>query len=94
MNVLKSRRILGPVAAEYTAMNTGSWRIERPRVNADICIGCGTCERYCPANIITVSKEPKILVDIDMFFCKGCGICSEVCPKSCIEMVLEQGEGK
>jgi 2-oxoacid:acceptor oxidoreductase delta subunit (pyruvate/2-ketoisovalerate family) len=75
-------------------MNTGSWRIERPRVNMDICVGCGTCERNCPANIVTVSKEPSLSVFIDMNYCKGCGICSEVCPKNCIEMVPEQGEKK
>jgi len=94
MKALKARRILGPVAAEFTAMNTGSWRLERPKVNFDICVGCGTCERNCPANIVTVSKEPKISVNIDMYFCKGCGICSDVCPQNCIEMVSEQGESK
>jgi 2-oxoacid:acceptor oxidoreductase delta subunit (pyruvate/2-ketoisovalerate family) len=92
MKTLQARRILGPAATEFTAMNTGSWRMERPQVNLDICIACGTCERNCPANVITVKKEPKISVAIDMNYCKGCGICSEVCPKTCIEMVPEQGE--
>jgi 2-oxoacid:acceptor oxidoreductase delta subunit (pyruvate/2-ketoisovalerate family) len=75
-------------------MKTGSWRIERPFINQDICIACGTCERNCPTNVITVDKEKKEKVSIDWDYCKGCGICSEVCPKSCIEMVSEKGENK
>jgi 2-oxoacid:acceptor oxidoreductase delta subunit (pyruvate/2-ketoisovalerate family) len=91
MKTLKTRRILGPVATEFTAMNTGSWRIEKPSVNQDLCIGCGTCERNCPANVITINKEPKMSVIIDMRYCKGCGICSDLCPRACIQMIPEQG---
>ena len=37
--------LLGPVAATFTSANTGSCRLERPAVNFDICVKCGTCER-------------------------------------------------
>ena len=90
MKALKSRKILGPVATEFTAMNTGSWRLERPVVNLENCISCGTCQRNCPTDVMTVTKDPKNTA-IDMNYCKGCGICSEVCPKNCISMQDENG---
>lgn len=90
MKASKTRKILGPIASEFTAMNTGSWRLERPVVDMDTCIVCGTCQRNCPADVIVVSKDPKG-VAIDMNYCKGCGICSEVCPKNCIAMQAEKG---
>jgi 2-oxoacid:acceptor oxidoreductase delta subunit (pyruvate/2-ketoisovalerate family) len=91
MKTSTMRRILGPVATEFTAMNTGSWRLERPVVNLEVCVGCGICEHNCPADIITVTKKPEVSVFFDMNYCKGCGICSEVCPKECISMENEKG---
>jgi 2-oxoacid:acceptor oxidoreductase delta subunit (pyruvate/2-ketoisovalerate family) len=90
MTASKSCKILGPCATEFTAMNTGSWRLERPIVDMEVCIVCGTCERNCPTDVIVVTKSPKN-VAIDMNYCKGCGVCSEVCPKKCIVMEGEKG---
>lgn len=91
MKASSARKILGPVATEFTAMKTGSWRIDRPVVDMAACISCGTCERYCPTNVITVAKKPSASVKFDYDYCKGCGICAEVCPKKCIRMVPEEG---
>lgn len=85
-------RILGPCSLEFESANTGSWRIERPKVDAESCIRCGTCSRYCPADCILIHKEGDTPVEIDWRYCKGCGICSNECPKTCIEMVNERGE--
>ena len=90
MKTSKLRKILGPAATEFTAMNTGSWRLERPVVDLGGCISCGVCERNCPTNIITITKSPKD-VFFEMDYCKGCGICSEVCPQKCIAMETEKG---
>ena len=51
------KTILGPCAYVFTSSNTGSWRIERPRVDFSACIQCGTCRMYCPADVITIHKD-------------------------------------
>jgi pyruvate ferredoxin oxidoreductase delta subunit len=87
---LKSCKVLGPVATIFDSSNTGSWRIERPVVRYEDCTKCGTCARYCPANIIDIHRDKEECVIIDYYYCKGCGICANECPKSCIEMVDER----
>lgn len=34
------------------------------------CIKCGTCERYCPSDIITIDKDAEECVRIDFDYCK------------------------
>ena len=45
------------------------------------CIGCGICQKNCPAEAITVTDN---LAHIDQSKCTGCGICAEKCPKKII----------
>lgn len=59
--------VQGPCAYIFDSGNTGSWRLERPKVDYDACIKCGTCAMYCPANVITVDKEKRNVS-------KSCGI--------------------
>lgn len=93
MSNSKKLRFYGPVATEFGSSNTGSWRIVRPKVTFDQCIQCGTCERFCPANVMTVYKDGRdACVTVDFDYCKGCGICANECPVKCISMVPEGGE--
>jgi 2-oxoacid:acceptor oxidoreductase delta subunit (pyruvate/2-ketoisovalerate family) len=89
---LKRFRVLGPVATVYTSSHTGSWRLERPITDYEKCIKCGTCEKFCPANIIVIKKDQKECVVIDYDYCKGCGICVNECPTKCMKMIPERGE--
>lgn len=91
-SVQSKRKILGPCALVFGAANTGSWRIERPVVDAEGCIRCGTCARFCPAGIITIHKESAMPVEIDWQYCKGCGICVNECPKKCMKLIPERSE--
>lgn len=92
MNTPAKRKILGPCATVFTAANTGSWRLERPAVDAEKCVRCGTCSRYCPTDCITIHKEGAEPVEFDWYYCKGCGICMNECPKDAIKFVKEGGE--
>lgn len=49
------------------------------------CIYCGICEKRCPTNAISVSKEDETWT-IDHFACIQCGSCIRECPKSCLTM--------
>lgn len=92
MKEQKKYRILGPAASIFESSKTGSWRLEKPKVEYSKCIKCGTCERYCPANVITIYKDKEECVDIMWDYCKGCGICDNVCPIKCIIMIDERGD--
>jgi len=85
----KKINVYGPCATEFVSSNTGSWRIERPIVDFENCIKCGTCERFCPCNVITIHKDIKECVEIDYDYCKGCGICVNECPKNCMKLIPE-----
>lgn len=89
---LKKHNVQGPVATTFTASNTGSWRSERPDVDFEECIKCGTCERVCPVNIVEIRKEEEECIVFDFNYCKGCGICANECPTNCISMVPEDTE--
>ena len=45
-------------------------------VEADDCIGCGTCEERCPVNAITIVDD---LTWVESEKCIGCGICTPTC---------------
>jgi pyruvate ferredoxin oxidoreductase delta subunit len=79
-------------AGEGDAGNTGSWRVERPIINMELCTpakkqkaSCHLCWLYCPDGVISKDLEPEIRLE----YCKGCGICAEECPTKAIDMVAE-----
>ncbi len=88
----KKFRILGPVASVFVSSQTGSWRLEKPNIEYEKCIKCGTCEKYCPTNVITINRNRFECIEIMWDYCKGCGICANVCPAKCITMIEERGE--
>lgn len=68
---------------------TGSWRSERPVVNAAGCIKCGVCWLFCPDSCVKQAADGHF--EADLTYCKGCGICVKECPTGCIKMVSEEG---
>ncbi len=49
---------------------------------ADRCIGCRLCEKYCPVKAVDFHEKGRI--DFDMGKCIYCGLCRDVCPVKCI----------
>ena len=64
------------------------WRVFRPVISKEDCVGCKRCWVFCPEAAISVS-DGKASIDYD--YCKGCGICSEECPREAISFEKEEG---
>ena len=62
----------------------------RGHVEIDVtsCITCGICQRKCPANAITVSRDARTW-EIQRMQCVQCGACVDNCPKKCLTMKPE-----
>ena len=45
------------------------------------CVGCGTCERNCPAGAMQVTENCAV---IDQEICIACGMCAVRCPRNTI----------
>lgn len=59
----------------------------KPFINQDACIGCGTCQRNCARDAITITDR-KATINHDN--CVGCGHCIPVCPKDAITPPFDQ----
>ncbi|MCX6013103.1 MAG: 4Fe-4S binding protein [Chloroflexi bacterium] len=70
-----------------TTLDTGSWRSERPVVDAAKCRQCGWCYLYCPVGCID-NIDGKFVPNLK--WCKGCGVCVKECPVAAIKMVTEE----
>jgi uncharacterized Fe-S center protein len=55
----------------------------KPVVNEGVCISCGTCLEWCPANAITMTEKGAL---IDHEACIGCGECRVTCPEGAIDI--------
>jgi len=70
-----------------TDINAG-WRVFKPVVHIEKCIGCYRCYYVCPDGAIHMTSGKKAQMDFD--FCKGCGICAHECKPKAIEMIKEE----
>jgi heterodisulfide reductase subunit A-like polyferredoxin/coenzyme F420-reducing hydrogenase delta subunit len=58
-------------------------------IDIELCTGCETCYRSCPAKAIIMKQSKEgdtILAHVENVACLGCGICSSVCPTRAIEI--------
>jgi pyruvate ferredoxin oxidoreductase gamma subunit len=70
-------------AGNAEARPTGTWRVERPVIDPDICTRCGLCFVRCPDGAIALDEDGFPVIDYD--HCKGCMICQQICPLRAIE---------
>ncbi len=81
----------GSLLAKLPTMFGGrlnSWLQPRPQINKKVCIGCGECERSCPAHTIEIRKNGKgkrqaYIVDDK---CIKCYCCQELCPYKAVKI--------
>lgn len=59
-----------------------------PVVHTDKCIGCGECEKICPAGAICIVNNKSV---VDSSKCIGCASCLAVCPT--MAMFIDFGAG-
>lgn len=65
-----------PKTADYYGM-------DKAKIDADVCIGCGRCQEYCRFDAI--NKVDKHF-EVDLYSCEGCGVCELVCPVNAVSM--------
>ena len=54
------------------------------KVNADECVGCGTCVDDCPSEAISMNDNDIAVINADE--CTDCGACVDACPTEAITM--------
>ncbi len=57
--------------------------VSRPKVNPDLCTGCGTCVDQCPVSALTLMDN---LPQVDPTVCITCFCCQEMCPEKAITL--------
>lgn len=79
---------LTPITSVSSVANlTGFWKTYGPVMDAEKCIKCYICWKFCPD--VAISAKQGELPVFDLEHCKGCGICAHECPKDAITMVRE-----
>ena len=85
-NIFKTEAPWSDANQKMLALDTGSWRTERPVLDKSLCNYCGLCAIYCPPQCM---KDMGDHYEANLAFCKGCGICAHECPKKAYTMKPE-----
>lgn len=63
--------------------NKNFYGSKKARINKNLCLECGTCEKICKFGAIRNSQ-------VEYFLCEGCGACTLVCPQNAIYLEEEK----
>ncbi len=80
----------GAVSRACTILSEDSIEIEgiKPRINPQICVGCGICVEECPFDALSLQSYGKKKISvINIAKCHGCGICASSCPRGASELI-------
>jgi thioredoxin reductase (NADPH) len=73
------------VAAPKATDNQAPGGNLRPRIDLDLCVGCGTCVHVCPFNVLEIVNEKAIAARLGD--CTGFAACAAECPTEAIVLV-------
>lgn len=66
---------------EKNSTNQNHKNMEYPKVDPEVCTGCGACMEVCPVNAIMIENGVAKIVEDK---CRGCYACQNVCPVGAI----------
>jgi len=78
---------LNKTPANTNTNDMSGWRIERPVIDHEKCVGCKRCFVFCPD--VAIYWDEVNFAIINYHNCKGCGICAQECKVKAIKMVRE-----
>jgi len=61
------------------------------RIDAELCISCGTCVDTCQFGALRMGDEAAI---VDEQVCMGCGVCVDQCESDAAELVRDPAKGE
>ena len=70
-------------AASHVLKGKVRIQMDKAMIDADLCIGCGLCEKVCPFDAISMvdrGEDDPLLSEVNTLLCTGCGKCQVVCP--------------
>jgi heterodisulfide reductase subunit A len=79
----------GAVSRACTFLSKDEIELEgiKPRINPNICIGCGICIQQCSFEALTlVTNGRKRMASLTPMKCHGCGACAVSCPRGASEL--------
>lgn len=81
-NVPLTRQVSSENASQQFVSNKTSKSSDFPKIDVELCIGCGACVRTCPADAIHL-ENGKAVISIEK--CKNCRACVNACPVGAIK---------
>jgi thioredoxin reductase (NADPH) len=83
----KKKEARAKEAAEKGKMFSEGPKAQHPQIDADYCIGCGTCTSVCPEGDVLALIAGKAVI-VNGHKCIGHGLCADACPVGAIKMVM------
>jgi thioredoxin reductase (NADPH) len=84
---LKKRDARAREAVEKGKLFSDGPKAQHPHIDANNCIGCGTCTTVCPEGDVLAMIAGKAVI-VNGHKCIGHGLCADACPVGAITMVM------